>query len=311
MAQDSSTARSPHGKCSCTALRVKSDDLIAAKVFNLTVAIADLAENCDGVLSKRRNGIKARRAIGKPQWTSDNRDPAHRRLHLPDHLPRDDLRMCQNLSNALDLSVWQAVFAKPVQPFLMSALQKNLLNEFFQRPSILPAPLGCFESGILQQVGALDYLLAENLPVFGGGYCEIHVDSVAREIRSVRRHIVMSHSNSGRFFSLMPVVVGKISEPGNRRLKHRDVDKLSAASFFSLIKSQKNSDSRIHRRREIDDRQPDFCRLVRITCGGYDAGFTLDQQIISFHIAVRPVLAVARQGTINQPGVAGAKLCRS
>src|SRR5262249_56253051 len=123
--------------------------------------------------------------------------------------------MCQNLSNALDLSVWQAVFAKPVQPFLMSALQKDLLNDFFQRPSILPAPLGCFESGILQQVGALDYLLAENLPVFGGGYREIYVDSVAREIRSVRRHIVMSHSNPGTSFSLIPLLLPKISHPAN------------------------------------------------------------------------------------------------
>src|SRR5262249_10928486 len=123
---------------------------IAAKVFNLAVTIADLAKNGDGVLSQRRNGIKARWAIGKPQWTSDNRDSAHRRLHLPDQLPRDDLRMCQNLSNALDLSVWQAVFAKPAQPFLMSALQKNFLNNFFQHRAILPPHLRCLESAILQ-----------------------------------------------------------------------------------------------------------------------------------------------------------------
>src|SRR5262245_27919707 len=101
----------------------KSDDLIAAKVFNLAVTIAEFAEDCDGVLAQRGNGIKARRAIGKPQWTGDNRDWAHRRLHLADHLSRDDLRMGQDLRNALDFSVWQTAFAKPCQPFLMSALK--------------------------------------------------------------------------------------------------------------------------------------------------------------------------------------------
>src|SRR5262249_26240166 len=160
--------------------------------------------------------------------------------------------------NALDFSVWQTAFAKPCQPFLMSALKENLLDEFFERPSILPARFGCFESVILQQTGTFDYLLAENLPILGRSYGKVHVDSVAREIRSIRRHVVMPHPNPGRFFSLMPVVVGKISEPGNCRLKHRDIDNLAAAGFFSLIKSQKNSNSRIHRRREIDDRQSDF-----------------------------------------------------
>src|SRR5262245_61186632 len=100
----------------------------------------------------------------------------------------------------------------------MSALQEYLLNQFFQRPSILPARFGCLESGILQEVGALDYLLAENLPIFGGGYGEVHVGSVACEVWSVRRYIMVAHPNPRRFFSLMPVVVGKISEPGNRGL---------------------------------------------------------------------------------------------
>src|SRR5215510_12473079 len=122
---------------------------------------------------------------------------------------------------------------------------------------------------------------------------------------------MVAHSYPGRFFALMPVVMWKISEPGHSGLEHRDVDKLPSASFLSLIKSQKNSRSGIHRRCQIDDGKADLCGLIRITCCRDDSGLALDQQVISFHVAIRAILAITGQGTINQPWIAGAKLCRS
>src|SRR5215475_5790105 len=83
-----------------------SNGLIASKLFNFAVTVADLAKNGDGVLSQRRNRIKSRRATRKPQWAGDNRNRAHWRLHFPDHPPRDHLRMRQNLANAFHLSMW-------------------------------------------------------------------------------------------------------------------------------------------------------------------------------------------------------------
>ena len=118
---------------------------------------------------------------------------------------------------------------------------------------------------------------------------------------------MVAHPNPCRLFSLMPVVVRKIPEPGNGGLKHRDVDELAAAGFFSLIEGQKDSDRGIHRGSQIDDRQAHFCRLIGISCGRNDSGFALDQQVIGFHVAIRAVLPVPGQGTINQPGIAGAR----
>src|SRR5262249_56104673 len=98
--------------------------------------------------------------------------------------------MGQDLRNALDFSVWQTAFAKPCQPFLMSALQENFLDEFFERPSILPARFGCFESVILQQTGAFDYLHAENLPIVGRRYTYFHLDSTPPQTSSTYRHLL-------------------------------------------------------------------------------------------------------------------------
>src|SRR5437867_9330438 len=129
---------------------------------------------------------------------------------------------------------------EPAKPFIVGTLPKNLLDEFFQHSTIFPPRFRRIEPGVLQQVGTLNDLPAENLPILGGSHCQVHVNSVARQIWSVRSDIMVAHPDPRGFFSVVPVMMGKIPKPGNCGLKHRDVHELPSARLLSLIKRQKN-----------------------------------------------------------------------
>src|SRR5438552_11511620 len=153
--------------------------------------------------------------------------------------------------------MWQTALAEPPEPFFVRMLQENLLDEFFQHSTIFPPCFRRFEAGVLDQVGTLNDLPAENLPILGGGHGQVHVNSVARQVWSVRSDVMVPHPNPCGFFSLVPVMMRKIPEPGNGGLKHRDVDELPASGFLSLIEREKDSHSGIHRGSQIDDGQTD------------------------------------------------------
>src|ERR1700722_2535673 len=104
---------------------------------------------------------------------------------------------------------------------------------------------------------------------------------------------MVAHSDPGRFFSSVPVVVREISEPRKRGLKHGDVDHLSTPSFLALIKRQKNSYRGIHGRSQIDDGHADFGGLIWVACGGDDSRFALDEQVVGLYVPIRTILPVA------------------
>jgi hypothetical protein len=49
---------------------------------------------------------------------------------------------------------------------------------------------------------------------------------------------MMAHADAGRLFARMPVVMREIAEPGDDGIEHRDIDQLSLAGLFALIKRQ-------------------------------------------------------------------------
>src|SRR5438034_9294249 len=119
----------------------------------------------------------------------------------------------------------------------MGAFQKNLLDEFFQRCAILPPRFGRVEPGIYQYVRTLNDLPAEDVPIAGSCNRQIYINSVAGEIWPIRGYIMMAHAHSFGFFSMVPVVMWKIPEPCDGRVKHRDVDDLAGTRLLPLIKS--------------------------------------------------------------------------
>ena len=122
---------------------------------------------------------------------------------------------------------------------------------------------------------------------------------------------MVAHPDSSRLFSLVPVVVREISEPGKRGLEHGDVDHLSTPGFLPLIQRQKNSRRGIHGGSQIDDRHADFGRLIRVAGGGDDSRFALDQQVVGLDIPIRAILPVAGDGTIDQAWIARTQFRRA
>ena len=95
----------------------------------------------------------------------------------------------------------------------------------------------------------------------------------------------------------------KITKPGDDRIEHRNVDELTLAGLFPLVEREQNADRRVHAGCDIGDGDAGARRLVRITGGGDDAAFALNQQIVSLHVAIRTVLTVTGERAIDQPRI--------
>ena len=114
---------------------------------------------------------------------------------------------------------------------------------------------------------------------------------------------MMPHADPHRLFASMPIVVGEITEPGDNRIEHRNIDELAFPGFFPLIKREQNPDRRVHARRDICNCNSGARRLVGIAGGRDNSALTLNQQIISFDVAVRSVLPVAGKRAIDEPRI--------
>ena len=114
---------------------------------------------------------------------------------------------------------------------------------------------------------------------------------------------MVAHSHSRRLFAGVPVMVWKITEPGNDGIQHRDIDQLASTGFFPLVKRQKNAECRVHPGGDIGDGKTGSCRLVGITGGGDDPAFALNQEIVSLNVAVGTVLSIAGERAINEPWI--------
>ena len=79
--------------------------MIASEGVDFSGGVAELLKYILGVLSQGRNWIEARGTIGQPKRAPHDGHSPYRRLHLSDHLPRNRLRMSENLANAVQLPV--------------------------------------------------------------------------------------------------------------------------------------------------------------------------------------------------------------
>src|SRR5262245_59615813 len=118
---------------------------------------------------------------------------------------------------------------------------------------------------------------------------------------------MVAHSHSRGLFAGVPKMVWKVAEPRYDGIEHRNVDKLTAIGFFTLIKRKENPQRCIHTRGDISDRKAGPGRLVRIAGGGNDSSFPLDEEIIGLHVAVGTVLAIARERAIDESWIHLAK----
>ena len=139
------------------------------------------------------------------------------------------------------------------------------------------------------------------------GNGEVHIFPVTCEVRTVGCYIVVTHSHPRRLFAGMPIMVWKITEPRNDGIQHRDIDKLTATGFFPLVKREENAQGRVHPGGNIGDGETGPSRLVGIAGGGDDSPFSLNEEIIGLDVAVRSVLAIAGERTIDEPWIDLAK----
>ena len=114
---------------------------------------------------------------------------------------------------------------------------------------------------------------------------------------------MVAHSHPRRLFAGMPIMMRKITEPGDDGIEHRDIDELTVAGFFPLVERQENADGRVHPGGDIGDGKTGARRLVGITGGGDDPAFALNQEIVGLDVAIRTVLTVAGERAINQPWI--------
>src|SRR5262249_35760443 len=95
-------------------------------------------------------------------------------------------------------------------------------------------------------------------------------------------------------------MVWKVAEPGDDGIEHRNIDKLTAIGFFSLVKGKEDAQGCIHSRGDIGDRQTGTGGFVRIAGGGNDSSFSLDEEIIGLYVAVGTVLTIAGERAIDE-----------
>src|ERR1019366_6099646 len=105
------------------------------------------------------------------------------------------LGMGQNLTNTVYFPMRQLAVAEAAEPFLVWALQENLLDKLFQNQAILAAIRRGLEPRVFEQVGALNHVPAKNLPILRGGNRQVYVNSVASQVRAIRDDIVVAHAH--------------------------------------------------------------------------------------------------------------------
>ena len=91
------------------------------------------------------------------------------------------------------------------------ALEKDILDRFFQLVAIFPPPLYSSEARVVQQLGLFDHLAAKDFPVRGAGNGKIHIFSVTGKIRTIRSDVVVAHSYARGLFACMPIVMRKVT----------------------------------------------------------------------------------------------------
>ena len=104
------------------------------------------------------------------------------------------------------------------------------------------------------------------------------------------------------------IVVRHVNQPRHLGVEQRHIYELPPPCAGAMVQSGQNRLAGKQARRHIGNGHPHFARLpIGFACNGHDAPLCLNHKIVAGQIFIWPCVAVARDGAIDEVGIAGSQ----
>src|SRR5215468_9861464 len=235
--------------------------------------LEETAQHLLGVLAQGgRGGTHRARRLGKANGHADHAHLARAGMaHLHESAARLHLWVIHDLRDAVDGAEGNAFVDEDRLPLLVGMGEKGFLEGGDERLAVLH-PIGVRPvAWVVGELGAADGG-AEDLPQLLAAHGEIAADH-----RAQKRELAF---------------------------EHRHIDGLPAPRPLLHAQGEHDAVGRVHPRRHVRDRRPAADAVRAGLAGDADhAAFRLEDQVEGGAIAVRPVLAEAGHGAVDDAGV--------
>ena len=184
---------------------------------------------------------------------------------------------------------------------------KRRKNDHRERGAIFAAPGVAVKARVRSQPGVLQHHLAKRTPLALILQAQHDRTAVPCGKRPVGIDAGMRGRAARRWRCSGKGVVQRVAHPLGQRLQHRDIDVAAVPGPAAQQQGRQNAAVGIHRRRDVGDRVARLARRLGRAGDRQKARLALDQQVVGLFVAVRAVLAVARDIADDQRRMRGAE----
>ena len=255
------------------------------------------------MLAHRRHRVHAVVKGAVAPGRQQGRNVASRRTHGLPALSRLQLRMRPQIGHVVHAGVGNLCLVKPRHHLLGAELAKQRQDDVPERLAVLVTPGIAVKARVHSERRILQHQLAKCLPFALVLQPQHHRAAIACGEWSIRVDAGVGGCSARRWCGAVVGVIQRVAHPLAQGLQHRDINVRAPTGAPAQQQRRQNIRVGIHARSNVGHRVAGLAWRLGRAGDRQETGLALDQQIVGFFIAVRPVLAVTRNITHDQAGV--------
>ena len=236
-------------------------------------------------------------------WRQQRRQRAGRRADFAPARARPQLRVRPQAGHVVDASVGDLRRVEPRLDLGRGERGKGGHDQRLQLAAVrVPARVGG-KALVAGQRRLLQHAFAERLPFALVLQPQHHGAAIAGRKRPVGVDAGVAGAAARGRRRAVEGVVHRVAHPLAQRFEHRDVDVTALARPGAQQQRRQDAGEGVHAGGDVGDRNAGLGRRVGRAGDRQETRLALDQQVVGLLVAIRPVVAIARDVAHDEPGV--------